>query len=433
MTRGHPWVRRVYSALLLLLSPLLWWRVWREHLPGRSRLERLGRIAATTDTTPPLWLHCASVGEVQAARPLIVALCRDYPQRRLVLTTMTATGAERALALAEQLRQEEAGGEVSHHFLPLDFAGSAQRFVTRLQPALAIFFETELWPNLLASCARHEVPVAVVNGRLSARSFPTYRRLSRLMAEALSHVDWLGAKSAEDAERFRALGMAPHATTVTGSLKFDMAIDERARSVSERLRTHLGQRPVWVAGSTHPGEDEPLLAAHARLRETLPDSLLILVPRHPQRFEAVAELCAASSMPWARRSLGETPSPATAVYLGDTMGELCALYGAADLAFVGGSLVPVGGHNLLEPAVMGVPVLTGPELANFADLAETLREQSALVEISDGNSLAEALRRLWADAPERARLARAGQAVVAANQGALRGTLEGLKGLLATK
>ncbi|MDT8893397.1 lipid IV(A) 3-deoxy-D-manno-octulosonic acid transferase [Halomonas sp. I1] len=432
MAGGHPWTRRLYSAALLALAPLLWWRVWREHRVGRSRGERLGWVPVSKAADRPLWLHCASVGEVQAARPLIDALCQRYPQYRLVITTMTATGAERATALADAANRE-GKGEVSHYFLPLDFPCAARRFVARLQPALAIFFETELWPNLLASCTRCDVPVAVVNGRLSARSLRTYRRLRRLMRGALSHVDWLGAKSRQDAERFRELGMAEQATSVTGSLKFDIAVNDRAREVSDRLRSSLGGRPVWVAGSTHPGEDEALLAAHARVRETLPEALLILVPRHPRRFEAVAELCAARGLACTRRSRDEIPSTGTPVYLGDTMGELSSLYGAADLAFVGGSLVPVGGHNLLEPAAMGVPVLTGPELANFEDVAEALREHGALVEVADGDALASALLRLFDEPAERHRLAEAGRAVVEANRGALARTMEGLTRLLSAE
>lgn len=430
MAGGHPWTRRLYSVVLLTLAPLLWWRVWREHRAGRSRGERLGWIPASSAADRPLWLHCASVGEIQAARPLIEALRRRHPQRRLVITTMTATGAERAMALADAA-SAEGSGEVSHYFLPLDFPCAARRFVARLQPALAIFFETELWPNLLASCAWCDVPVAVVNGRLSARSLRTYRRLRRLMREALSHVDWLGAKSRQDAERFGELGMAEQAISVTGSLKFDISLDDGLFEVSERLRWSLGERPVWVAGSTHPGEDEALLAAHARVREALPEALLILVPRHPRRFEAVAELCAARGLALARRSRGEIPGAGTAVYLGDTMGELNSLYGAADLAFVGGSLVPVGGHNLLEPAAMGVPVLTGPELANFEDVAEALREHGALVEVADGDALASALLRLFGEPAERQRLAEAGRAVVETNRGALARTMEGLETLLA--
>ncbi|KGE78673.1 lipid IV(A) 3-deoxy-D-manno-octulosonic acid transferase [Halomonas salina] len=430
---GHPWVRRCYSAALLALSPLVWRRVWKESLPGRSRVERLGRIVGSPEGAHSLWLHCASVGEVQAARPLIEALARRHPDRRLVITTMTATGAERAHAVAERLQGEAHTAEVSHHFVPLDFPGAARRFLDRLRPDLAIFFETELWPNLLAGCERRGIPVAVVNGRLSPRAFQGYRRLGRLMAEALSHVSWLGAKSEADAERFRALGMAAEKAVVTGSLKFDLARDDKAFEVSERLRTGFGKRPVWVAGSTHEGEDEALLEAHARLRERYSEALLILVPRHPRRFEAAAELCRHEGMSLARRSRDEAVTGEIAVYLGDTMGELSALYGAGDAAFVGGSLVPIGGHNLLEPAAMGVPVLTGPELANFTDVAEALRERQALVEVTDAATLAEALVRLLGDAAERERLAAAGRAVVEANRGALARTLEGLERLLRSK
>jgi 3-deoxy-D-manno-octulosonic-acid transferase len=243
-------------------------------------------------------------------------------------------------------------------------------------------------------------------------------------------VSWLAAKSAQDAERFRALGMPAERSEVVGSLKFDIAVDADARRVSERLRTRLGDRSVWVAGSTHPGEDEQLLEVHARLREHLPGALLVLVPRHPRRFEAVAELCARAGLSVARRSRDEWPDDDTAVYLGDTMGELLALYGAADLAFVGGSLVPIGGHNLLEPAALGVPVLTGPELANFLDVAEVMREAEALIEVADGEALSDALGRLFADTPERRRLAAAGRSVVADNRGALERTLATLAKLL---
>jgi 3-deoxy-D-manno-octulosonic-acid transferase len=423
------WARGLYSAALHLVAPLAWRRLRREHALTNPRELRLGQVPETPAGERMLWLHCASVGEVQAARPLIEALLDRYPRHRLTLTTMTATGAERALALAEARRD----GRLVHRFVPLDFPAAAARFVERLRPELALFFETELWPNLLHACHCCGVPVAVVNGRLSPRAFRGYRRLRPLMREALAGVDWLAAKSTADAERFAALGMAPERTSVVGSLKFDITCDDEAREVSERLRTRLGERPVWVAGSTHEGEEALLLAAHARLRETLPEALLVLVPRHPQRFEAVAALCRQAGMPAARRSRDEWPAATAAVYLGETMGELLALYGAADLAFVGGSLAPIGGHNLLEPAALGVPVLTGHELANFVEVAEVLREADALVEVADEAALAAALARLFADEAERRRLGEAGRAVVAANRGALERTLEGLARLLPAK
>ncbi len=429
MPAPRPWVRRVYAAALYLFAPLIWRRVWREQLPGRSRRERLGCIPPSAAGEYTLWLHCASVGEVQAARPLVEALGQRCPGYRLVITTMTATGAERVLALAESRRNSEDSAEVSHHFVPLDFPGSARRFVARLRPDLAIFFETELWPNLLASCERSGVPVAVVNGRLSPRAFRGYRRLRPLMAEALSHVAWLAAKSEADARRFIELGMAPARTTVVGSLKFDITAGGD-QEVSERLRTRFGRRPVWIAGSTHPGEDEQVLAAHAHLRKRLPDALLVLVPRHPRRFDEVAALCRQAGLTLARRSRDQWPGDDTAVYLGDSMGELLALYGAADLAFVGGSLVPIGGHNLLEPAAVGTPVLTGPALANFEDVAEAMRAAGALVEVDNAEALAAELWRLFGDREARHRLAAVGREVVAANRGALARTMVGLEGLM---
>ncbi|PMR71127.1 lipid IV(A) 3-deoxy-D-manno-octulosonic acid transferase [Halomonas heilongjiangensis] len=431
--QGAPWARRLYSVLLYGLAPLIWRRVWRERLPGRPRGERLGLLPPAPAGERTIWLHCASVGEVQAARPLIEALLAHYPGHRLTVTTMTATGAERVQALREALAEPGEPPRLRHAFVPLDFPGAAKRFIARLRPELALFFETELWPNLLHACRRRGVPVAVVNGRLSPRAFQGYRRLRPLMRDALSRVDWLAAKSDADAARFLALGMEPAHAEVAGSLKFDTSPDVGALAVSERLRAHLGDRPVWVAGSTHPGEDEQLLAVHARLRETVPDALLILVPRHPRRFDAVAALCREQGMSLVRRSRDEGPDERPAVYLGDTMGELLALYGAGDLAFVGGSLVPIGGHNLLEPVAMGVPVLTGPELANFEDVAEVLREADALVEVADAEQLADALARLFADRAECRRLADAGCRVVTANRGALARTLAGLARLLDAK
>ena len=429
------WPRLVYSAALYGLAPLIWRRVWREQALTHPRRERLGLLprhpADGLVEHPVTWLHCASVGEVLAARPLIEALAAARPGHRLVVSTMTATGAARVQALADKLNEQGAGAIVSHHFVPLDFPGAARRFVARLAPVQAIFFETELWPNLLAACRRRGVPVAVVNGRLSPRAFARYLKIRPLMAAALADVDWLAAKSAEDAERYQALGMPRERSTVVGSLKFDVSASDEDAERSERLHAWLGERPIWVAGSTHPGEDEQLLAAHRRLCETHPQALLILVPRHPQRFDAVAALCEAEGLATVRRSRGERPGPATRVYLGDTMGELSTLYGAADIAFVGGSLMPIGGHNLLEPAVLGVPVVSGPSLENFSDVAATLRGAAALTEVADGEALAATLAALFDDPAARARLGEAGRQVVAANRGALSRTLEGLAELQA--
>ncbi|MCA0974127.1 lipid IV(A) 3-deoxy-D-manno-octulosonic acid transferase [Halomonas denitrificans] len=424
------WPRLAYSGALCLLSPVIWRRVWREQLVGRPRAERLGCLLPFADERPRLWLHCASVGEVVAARPLIRALRLRHPDHRLVVSTMTATGAERVASLAEDVPEAEAAAPLSHVFVALDFPGAARRFVQRLAPQQAIFFETELWPNLLNACVQQSIPVAVVNGRLSPRAFRGYRRLRPLMAQALSCVDWLAAKSRDDAERFIALGMAPQNIQVVGSMKFDMTVDPASQVVSERLHAAIGHRPVWVAGSTHPGEDEQLLEVHRRLLERFPDALLVLVPRHPQRFDDVAELCREAGFDTVRRSRGRVPSARVHVYLGDSMGELQALYGCADLAFVGGSLVPIGGHNLLEPAMMGVPVVTGPHLENFADVAQALRDAGALVEVADAEELSERVAALLEDGEQRQRLSEAGQHVLDTHRGALDATLDGLDALI---
>nr|WP_298376862.1 lipid IV(A) 3-deoxy-D-manno-octulosonic acid transferase [uncultured Halomonas sp.] len=420
----HPWARWLYSLALYLLSPLLWWRLWREWVPTNPRRERLGLIKVSNER-PKLWLHAASLGEVQAARPLIESLRERYPDHHLVVTTMTATGAERVISLFK--------GEVSHYFLPLDFPGAARRFIARLQPEMAIFFETELWPNLLHACYQQRIPLAVVNGRLSAKALQGYLRIRALMADALGKIDWLAAKSEQDAKRFQRLGMAASKTTVVGSLKFDIPTADAVSVDSKHLHTLFGSRPIWIAASTHSGEDELMLVAHARLREAYPSALLILVPRHPQRFEDVAVLCQKQGQQLARRSRNETVRSDTKVYLGDTMGELAVLYGAADIAFVGGSLVPIGGHNLLEPAAQGIPVLSGPELANFEDVATVLRSANALIEVVDAQALGDALIMLMGSPDERQRQGDAGRAIIAANAGALQRTLKGLDRLLPGK
>ncbi|HAV44508.1 lipid IV(A) 3-deoxy-D-manno-octulosonic acid transferase [Halomonas aquamarina] len=419
------WPRLAYSAALYGLAPLIGWRIWREQVPTYSRLQRLGLCLEPLPPPPRIWLHCASVGEVRAARPLIEGLLARFPHYSLLLTTMTATGAQQALALiAEQGATDQP--RLAHRFLPLDFPGAAKRFVARVRPALAILFETELWPNLLYACRRQAVPVAVVNGRLSPRAFSRYQRLRPLMESALANVTWLAAKSSQDAERFQALGCAPSTTSVVGSLKFEQPLPTKALKESECLLQAWDGRPVWVAGSTREGEEALLLSAHRQLLKHFPEALLVLVPRHPQRFDDVAQLCERDGWEVSRRSQQQPVTPSTQVYLGDTLGELSALYGAGSVAYVGGSLVPLGGHNVLEPAALGKPVLCGPSLENFSDVAEPLLAAKALTVVDSVAALASALAEYIA-CPQRARQAgEAGQAVIEAHRGALSRTLDGL-------
>ena len=419
------WPRLAYSAALYLLSPLIGWRIWREQVLTYSRLQRLGMRLGSLPSKPRIWLHCASVGEVRAARPLLEGLLARYPKHSLLLTTMTATGAEQVRGImSEQTAPDQA--RLAHCFLPLDFPGASKRFVTRVQPTLAILFETELWPNLLNACHQQAVPVVVVNGRLSPRAFARYQRLRPLMASALANVAWVAAKSAADAERFQALGARAEITTVVGSLKFELARQDKAIVESERLLRNWGKRPVWVAGSTREGEEALLLDAHRKLCQRFPDALLVIVPRHPQRFEEVANLCTADGWALSRRSQQQPVTPQTQVYLGDTLGELATLYAAAHVAYVGGSLVPVGGHNVLEPAALAKPVLCGPSLENFSDVAEPLLAAGVLSVVETADALANALSELLARPLHAQQIGQAGREVIEAHRGALARTLDGL-------
>ncbi|HLD68136.1 MAG TPA: lipid IV(A) 3-deoxy-D-manno-octulosonic acid transferase, partial [Pseudomonas sp.] len=381
---------------------------------------------------PPLqpggiWVHAVSVGESIAAAPMIRALQARYPHLPITVTCMTPTGSERIRALF--------GDSVQHCYLPYDLPWAAARFLQRVRPRLAVIMETELWPNHIQQCARRGIPVVLANARLSERSARGYGRFAKLTAPMLAQLSWIAVQTEVEAERFRSLGARPACVAVTGSIKFDLQIDPELplRAAALRAQWKAAGRPVWIAASTHAGEDELVLTAHRQLLARHPDALLILVPRHPERFGAVFELCRQAGFVTRRRSLGEAVEPGTAVLLGDTMGELLFLYALADLALVGGSLVPNGGHNLLEPAALGKPVLSGPHLFNFLEIAAQLRQAGALGEVRDATGLAEALRQLWADGATAEGMGQAGLAVLRANQGALARLLEGLEQRLAKR
>ncbi|HNF65158.1 MAG TPA: lipid IV(A) 3-deoxy-D-manno-octulosonic acid transferase [Plasticicumulans sp.] len=421
-SRRERLARRLWSGLVAALVPLalarLWWRGRRS--PGyRERFaERFG--AAPRLAPGAIWLHAVSLGETRAALPLIRALLARHPDRPLLVTTTTPTG-------SAQVR-EALGERVAHCYAPWDLPGACARFLDRAQPALAVIMETELWPNLFAACAARGVPLVVANARLSARSARGYARVPWLIRPTLAATTLIAAQAEADAGRFVALG-APR-VGVSGNLKFDLALPEALPARAQALRRHWGAaRPVWIGASTHAGEDELLLDAHARLRERWPELLLLLVPRHPERFDAVAALVQARGFALARRSHGET-GQAAAVYLGDTMGELLLLAAASDAAFVGGSLVPTGGHNVLEPAALGVPVAWGPHMFNFAAAEQLLAGAGAGRQVSDAGALVQTLADWLADPALRARCGAAGAAVVAANRGALARLLERLDALL---
>lgn len=419
--------RHLYTLLLHLALPLIALRLaLRAHkAPAYARRIKERFSFALPPLKPGgIWVHAVSVGESIAAAPMIRALQARYPELPITVTCMTPTGSERIQALF--------GDSVQHCYLPYDLPWAAARFLDRVRPRLAVVMETELWPNHIHQCARRGIPVALANARLSERSARGYARFGKLTAPMLAELSLIAVQTQAEAQRFLDLGARPDCVEVTGSIKFDLKIDaELLRRAAElRRQWQAEQRPVWIAASTHAGEDEIVLAAHRQLLETRPNALLILVPRHPERFNSVHELCLSDGLTTRRRSSGEVLQAGDQVLLGDTMGELLFLYALADIAFVGGSLVANGGHNLLEPAALGKPVLSGPHLFNFLEIAAQLRAAGALSEVADAAQLAERTATLLDTPAEAQRMSAAGLAVLKANQGALERLLDGLRRLL---
>jgi 3-deoxy-D-manno-octulosonic-acid transferase len=413
-------MRRLYSALIYCAVPfafaLVLWRGVRDRSYWQGLGERFGWGPHSLGA-PSLWLHAVSLGEMTAAAPLVRALRSRYPQSPLLLTTATPTGRARARDLY--------GAAVDVRFLPYDTPGAVARFMDRTRPRLAILMETELWPNLFRQCERRRVPLVLASARLSAKSVARYRRFGGLFRGIFSASSLIAAQTREDVERFMAIGAPSAGIQVVGNIKFDVQVSEEVTARAGALRASLGaDRPIWIAGSTHAGEEEQVLAAHRQLRTEQPTALLLLVPRHPDRFDAVAEQLRHGAVRFTRRSGGELPDGATQVVLVDTVGELAALYAAADVAFVGGSLVPIGGHNLLEPAALGVPVLTGPSYFASKDIARLLIQQGAALEVKDARELAAALARLLGDFTERQRMGAVGRRLVEANRGSVARLLE---------
>jgi len=419
--------RTLYTLLFHLGLPLVALRLFLRSRKAPAYAQRVGeRFALGLPALKPggIWVHAVSVGESIAAAPMIRALMQRHPGLPITVTCMTPTGSERIRALF--------GDQVQHCYLPYDLPWAAARFLDRARPVLGVIMETELWPNHIHQCARRGIPVALANARLSERSARGYARFAGLTRPMLEEMSWIAVQTEAEAERFRQLGARPQCVSVTGSIKFDLTIDPELLARANELRGlwQAQRRPVWIAASTHAGEDEIILAAHRQLLEKHRDALLILVPRHPERFNPMFELCTRESLRTLRRSTGEPVTADTQVLLGDTMGELLFLYALADVAFVGGSLVPNGGHNLLEPAALGKPVLSGPHLFNFLEIAAQLREVGALREVVDAPSLAVAVAALWDEPASAERMAEAGLGVMKANQGALERLLDGLGRLI---
>ena len=426
-------LRLVYALLLYLAAPFVLLRLlWKSRLQPayRRRIgERFGVVPRSDGVA--VWVHAVSVGETLAAVPLIEALIGRHGERRVWVTTTTPTGSERVLAAF--------GTRVHHSYVPYDLPDAVARFLTRVRPQRALIMETELWPTLFRACAQRGIPLMIANGRLSVRSFRGYGRFRSFFAEVLNDCAIIAAQSAADRERFLALGTAASKVADAGNIKFDVD-PPMARLVQGReLRCRLGtQRPVWIAASTHPGEESAAVRAHQRVLQRFADAALILVPRHPQRFDEVLRSLQGSGLQVSTRSAladAGTPDELAGVQwlFGDSMGEMFMYLAMADVAFVGGSLVPIGGHNVLEPAAIGLPVLFGPHMSNFVAARDLLLQAGAAQQVVDADGLASALIRLFADAEQRRSMGQAGEAAVTANRGAKQRLLDLIEALPAKR
>jgi len=408
-------MRAAYAILTWLLLPVyaLYWLV-RGTL-NRSYRDRVGQrfgFGFPRLKEGSVWVHAVSVGEVQASTPLVRNFLERFPERDVLITTVTPTGAERARRLF--------GDAITHCYLPFETPFAVNRFYRAVKPAFALIMETEIWPNLYRGCGRRGIPLILVSARISPKSVDKYRRLLPLFRETLSHGILIAAQSEADAERFLSLGASPDRTWVTGNIKFDFEIPESLPAEGRALRDALWPgRPAWIAASTHEGEESQVLDAHERVLERHPEAILVLVPRHPPRFAGVAALLEKRGIAHVTRTSGETPGPGTRVFLLDTMGELPSFYAASDVAFVGGTLVPVGGHNLLEPAALGVPVVAGPHLFNTQEIADMFDSVGASTSVQDAKGLADAVAALLGDPERAAEQGARGRDIVERNRGTL--------------
>ncbi|MFA0812997.1 lipid IV(A) 3-deoxy-D-manno-octulosonic acid transferase [Microbulbifer epialgicus] len=420
-----------YSWLFRIILPFVFLRLWwrgRSQPAYRQRLrERLGRVPKRLSRTPLIWVHSVSVGETLAAVPVISELAVRHPEWQWLVTTSTPTGSERVSEALHPIL----GGRLLHYYLPYDLPECLTPFLKALRPSMLVIIETELWPNLLRICQKQGIPSLLANARLSEKSARGYGRFPAFTRSMLGNLNKVVAQYRIDAERFVSLGMPQERVVTSGNIKFDLEIDLGLVSEAQAL-THQWRGPsnrkVWLAASTHTGEDEIILDAFSILLKEFEDLLLVLVPRHPQRFDDVARLCRERGFRVVRRSEDAAPASRDQVLLGDTMGELLRFYGACDMAFVGGSLVPVGGHNLIEPAAWGVPAVSGPYLHNFATVAQLLREAGGLTVVEDAEALALQLKGWLLSDEKRKLVGHRAKVVAGQNSGALQCLLGEIEG-----
>ena len=419
-------MRFFYSFLIVLCTPVVLLYFAIRGLRDRAYLsrwyERFGFISVN-DQRGGIWVHAASVGEFNAASPLIRALLKSYPEIPLTVTTLTPTGSERV--------KRDLGDKVAHSYVPIDLPGAVSRFLKRLQPRLIIVMETEIWPNLYLQSQRLNIPLLMANARLSKRSVSRFRRLPVFVEEVLQTVAWIGAQSAADAERLSGCGANPQHIEMTGNLKFDLSVPASLEERASALRLRWGRdRPVLVAGSTHEADENVVIPAFVELLETLPDALLILVPRYPERFARATQLAKAAGLRTELRSQGESCSRQAQCFVIDTIGELMRYYACADVAYVGGSMGEQGGHNALEPVALGKPVLMGPNMENAQEIANQLLKCNAARGVTNQQDFKQAAEEILRDGVLRDSMGQAGRELLEKNKGALDLTLKAVERLL---
>ncbi|OUR88045.1 3-deoxy-D-manno-octulosonic acid transferase [Cycloclasticus sp. 44_32_T64] len=408
-------MRLAYSALLYFLSPFFILRLLMRGRKAPAYLSRWGERFGWYGKAQPkgvIWFHTVSVGEAEAAFPLIDAIAKRFPEKPILVTTTTPTGSARVKAFL--------GHRVHHVYLPYDMPDAMRRFYRCFKPLIAIILETEIWPNMLHQAKRNGVPTIIVNARLSEKSAKGYARLGSFMTQTLADITHVCAQTGASSERFTRLGLDTNSITVPGNIKFDIEMPAHLLEHAEVIRRDwFQQRPSWIAASTHEGEDEKVLEAFSQVKKQLPNTLLVLVPRHPERFNTVAKLCEKRGWTITRRSEQKSARVNSDVFLLDTLGELKLYYATVDVAFIGGSLVPTGGHNMLEAAALSVPVIFGPFVHNFTEISERLLSMQAAFQVDDAAALASRVIGLLEHSEKRDQMGSAGREFVEQNKGAV--------------
>lgn len=410
-------LRAIYTLSLLIAAPFLLFGLYKSK-PNKPKFgtrwkEHFGIVPPLEDKNNPLWIHAVSVGECLAAIPLIKELKLQNPEQTIVVTTTTSTGAEQIAKL---------GSLIEHRYMPIDFSFAIRKFIRSIHPEKLLIIETELWPNTLHEVNRSGIPIVVINARLSEKSYRRYNRIRPLFKQLQSNLSQVLCQSQADATRFSLLGINDKKLYVTGSIKFDIQVSNETIRLSQQLRDELGrERLIWIAVSTHRGEDEQVLAAHKLILSQKPDALLIIVPRHPERFNDVFNLCSTQGFNCVRRTATPKVNIKTQVYIGDTMGEMFILLGSSDMCFMGGSWAgkEVGGHNVLEPAALELPIFIGPNYYNFQEIADKLIDIDALTVVENSNSLAKEVIKISTIAYKNKRLS----SFIKENQGSIKNTI----------